>query len=160
MKPQVGTEFCMHAHVGFLARGQIHMEFPDGCVLDFQRSAGALHRAGPRRMSSSATSRPWSLNLISAARPSASWACPRSTRTATEFSFDTSSARLVVGRPACANCAHWLYSGFPTPRSCRELAVVQVEDNHFVGSHLQPRRRHKQCLLRANVPKPSQQSVH
>ena len=36
MKPQVGTDFCMHAHVGFLARGQVHMEFPDGCVLEFR----------------------------------------------------------------------------------------------------------------------------
>jgi hypothetical protein len=35
MKPKVGTDFCMHAHVGFLARGRIHMEFPDGCVLEF-----------------------------------------------------------------------------------------------------------------------------
>ena len=36
MKPQVGTDYCMHAHVGFLARGTIHMEFPDGCILDFK----------------------------------------------------------------------------------------------------------------------------
>jgi len=36
MKPQVGTDLCMHAHVGFLARGRIHMEFPDGCILDFR----------------------------------------------------------------------------------------------------------------------------
>jgi len=36
MKPQVGTDFCMHAHVGFLARGAIHMEFPDGCILDYK----------------------------------------------------------------------------------------------------------------------------
>jgi len=36
MKPQVGTDLCMHAHVGFLARGQVHMEFPDGCVLEFR----------------------------------------------------------------------------------------------------------------------------
>ena len=35
MKPLVGTDRCMHAHVGFLARGQIHMEFADGCVLEF-----------------------------------------------------------------------------------------------------------------------------
>jgi hypothetical protein len=35
IKPHVGTETCMHAHVGFLARGQIHMEFPDGCTLDY-----------------------------------------------------------------------------------------------------------------------------
>jgi hypothetical protein len=36
MKPLVGTDRCMHAHVGFLARGQIHMEFADGCVLEFR----------------------------------------------------------------------------------------------------------------------------
>lgn len=35
IKPHVGTETCMHAHIGFLARGRIHMEFPDGCVLDY-----------------------------------------------------------------------------------------------------------------------------
>jgi hypothetical protein len=35
IKPIVGTDYCMHAHVGFLARGRIHMEFPDGCVLEF-----------------------------------------------------------------------------------------------------------------------------
>ena len=33
MKPIVGTDRCMHAHVGFLARGQIHMEFADGWVV-------------------------------------------------------------------------------------------------------------------------------
>jgi hypothetical protein len=36
MKPVTGTEYCMHAHVGFLAQGQIHMEFADGCVLEFK----------------------------------------------------------------------------------------------------------------------------
>jgi hypothetical protein len=35
MKPIVGTDYCMHAHVGFLARGQIHIEYPDGCKLEF-----------------------------------------------------------------------------------------------------------------------------
>lgn len=35
IKPHVGTETCMHAHVGFLVHGRIHMEFPDGCTLDF-----------------------------------------------------------------------------------------------------------------------------
>lgn len=34
MKPVVGTEFCMHAHVGFLTHGRIHIEYPDGCVLE------------------------------------------------------------------------------------------------------------------------------
>ena len=35
MKPMVGTDYCMHAHVGFLAQGQIHIEYPDGCKLEF-----------------------------------------------------------------------------------------------------------------------------
>ena len=35
IKPHVGTETCMHAHVGFLAKGRIHMTFPDGCTLDY-----------------------------------------------------------------------------------------------------------------------------
>jgi len=34
MKPIVGTEYCMHAHVGFLAQGEIHIEYPDGCVVE------------------------------------------------------------------------------------------------------------------------------
>ena len=35
MKPIVGTDLCMHAHVGFLAKGQIHIQYADGCVLEF-----------------------------------------------------------------------------------------------------------------------------
>ena len=35
IKPHVGTDACMHAHLGFLARGHITMEFPDGCKLDY-----------------------------------------------------------------------------------------------------------------------------
>jgi len=34
MKPVTGTELCMHAHVGFLARGEIHIEYADGCVVE------------------------------------------------------------------------------------------------------------------------------
>jgi len=36
MKPIVGTDRCMHAHVGFLARGEIHIEYPDGCVVEYR----------------------------------------------------------------------------------------------------------------------------
>jgi hypothetical protein len=36
MKPVVGTELCMHAHVGFLARGEIHVEYADGCVVEYK----------------------------------------------------------------------------------------------------------------------------
>ena len=36
VKPIVGTELCTHAHVGFLARGQIHVEYADGCIREFK----------------------------------------------------------------------------------------------------------------------------
>lgn len=36
MKPIVGTELCMHAHVGFLANGEIHIEYADGCVAEYK----------------------------------------------------------------------------------------------------------------------------
>jgi hypothetical protein len=36
MKPIVGTDLCMHAHVGFLTQGEIHIEYPDGCVVEFK----------------------------------------------------------------------------------------------------------------------------
>ena len=35
MKPIVGTDLCRHAHVGFLARGQIHIQYGDGCIVEF-----------------------------------------------------------------------------------------------------------------------------
>ncbi len=34
MKPVVGTDLCMHAHVGFLARGRFHVEYADGCKVE------------------------------------------------------------------------------------------------------------------------------
>ncbi len=33
MKPVTGTELCMHAHVGFLVKGEIHIEYADGCIV-------------------------------------------------------------------------------------------------------------------------------
>jgi hypothetical protein len=35
MKPIVGTDLCMHAHVGFLARGHVQIRYADGCTVDF-----------------------------------------------------------------------------------------------------------------------------
>jgi hypothetical protein len=35
IKPVVGSELCMHGHVGFLARGQIQIQYADGCTLEF-----------------------------------------------------------------------------------------------------------------------------
>ncbi len=35
MKPVVGTELCMHAHAGFLARGRLKIQYADGCTLEY-----------------------------------------------------------------------------------------------------------------------------
>lgn len=35
IKPMVGTAWCMHAHVGFLAHGRIHIRYEDGCTVEF-----------------------------------------------------------------------------------------------------------------------------
>jgi hypothetical protein len=34
LKPHVGTDLCMHAHVGFLAEGHMRIEYADGCEID------------------------------------------------------------------------------------------------------------------------------
>jgi hypothetical protein len=39
MKPHVGTEWCLHAHVGFLAQGRIEGEYQDGCTFSFAAPA-------------------------------------------------------------------------------------------------------------------------
>ena len=35
-KPHVGTDYCMHAHVGFLVQGRIDVVYADGCVEVFE----------------------------------------------------------------------------------------------------------------------------
>jgi hypothetical protein len=35
MKPIVGGDHCMHAHVGFLARGHIKGRYADGCAFEY-----------------------------------------------------------------------------------------------------------------------------
>jgi hypothetical protein len=39
MKSVTGTDACMHGHVGFLAKGQIHVEYADGCKLELAAPA-------------------------------------------------------------------------------------------------------------------------
>ena len=36
MKPVTGTDRCMFAHVGFLLQGQVHVDYPDGCTVEFR----------------------------------------------------------------------------------------------------------------------------
>ncbi len=35
VKPLVESDYCMHAHVGFLARGHIEGRYADGCAFDY-----------------------------------------------------------------------------------------------------------------------------
>jgi hypothetical protein len=35
MKPVSRTDHCMHAHIGFLARGHIQGEYHDGCTFEY-----------------------------------------------------------------------------------------------------------------------------
>ena len=50
MKPSVGTDLCMHAHVGFLASGEIHIEYADGCVIEHKAPQIVVNRTGTRRL--------------------------------------------------------------------------------------------------------------
>ena len=34
MKAIIGTDFCQHAHVGFLVHGQIHIQYAEACTLE------------------------------------------------------------------------------------------------------------------------------
>jgi XTP/dITP diphosphohydrolase len=36
MSTLLGSKYCMHAHVGFMVRGQINVRFEDGCVEEFK----------------------------------------------------------------------------------------------------------------------------
>jgi len=46
MKPEVGTTLCMHAHVGFLARGHVRGEYADGCAFEFVAPRGLVIEPG------------------------------------------------------------------------------------------------------------------
>ena len=46
IKPIIGGDYCMHAHVGFLARGHLRGEYADGCGFDYSAPAGVLIEPG------------------------------------------------------------------------------------------------------------------
>lgn len=46
VKPAVGTDLCMHAHVGFLVRGRMQGEYADGCTFDLTAPAPVVVEAG------------------------------------------------------------------------------------------------------------------
>jgi hypothetical protein len=36
LSPVMGQQLCTHAHVGFMAKGQINVRFKDGCVIEYK----------------------------------------------------------------------------------------------------------------------------
>ena len=46
MKPNVGTDLCMHAHVGFIVRGKVGVRYSDGCVKEFTAPAAVSIEPG------------------------------------------------------------------------------------------------------------------
>jgi hypothetical protein len=46
LKPVVGTELCMHAHVGLLLAGRMQGEYADGCTFDFVAPAAVVVEPG------------------------------------------------------------------------------------------------------------------
>ena len=46
LKPAVGTELCMHAHVGLLLSGRMQGEYADGCTFDFVAPAAVVVEPG------------------------------------------------------------------------------------------------------------------
>ncbi|HEY0873639.1 MAG TPA: hypothetical protein VGD94_09215 [Vicinamibacterales bacterium] len=46
MKPTVGTDRCMHTHVGFIIEGAIGVEFADGCRRTFTAPEAVSIEAG------------------------------------------------------------------------------------------------------------------
>jgi hypothetical protein len=46
MAPVVGSERCMHAHVGFLVQGSIAVEYDDGCRVEYTAPAPIVVEPG------------------------------------------------------------------------------------------------------------------
>jgi hypothetical protein len=46
MKPVVKTDYCMHTHMGFLARGHIQGVYADGCTYEVKAPQFAVVEAG------------------------------------------------------------------------------------------------------------------
>lgn len=46
MKPTVGTDRCMHTHVGFIVQGTIEVEYADGCRRRFTAPEAVAIEAG------------------------------------------------------------------------------------------------------------------
>ena len=46
MKSTVGTELCMHAHVGFIVQGAIEIRYADGCTRRFSAPEAVVIEPG------------------------------------------------------------------------------------------------------------------
>jgi hypothetical protein len=95
IKAIVGTELCMHAQIGFLARGHVLIQYGDGCTVEFVPPAVVAIEprhdgwvVGERR-------RCW-LSSTSSEVPLAGSACLRLTSTSGGFAKRGSPARAPV----------------------------------------------------------------
>jgi len=46
MRPVIGTDLCMHGHVGFLTAGRVKGQYRDGCAFDFAAPAVVVVEPG------------------------------------------------------------------------------------------------------------------
>jgi hypothetical protein len=46
MKQSVGTDLCMHAHVGFIVKGGVGVKYADGCTKEFKAPSPVLIEPG------------------------------------------------------------------------------------------------------------------
>ncbi|HJR60878.1 MAG TPA: hypothetical protein VJ813_15820 [Vicinamibacterales bacterium] len=46
MKAAVGTDFCTHAHIGFIVRGDIEIQYADGCRVRFSAPQAVVIEPG------------------------------------------------------------------------------------------------------------------
>ena len=46
MRERVGTNLCMHTHVGFIVAGTIEVEYADGCRVQFKAPQAVIIEAG------------------------------------------------------------------------------------------------------------------
>jgi hypothetical protein len=46
MQPVSGTDYCTHAHVGFMVAGAIEIQYADGCRVEFRAPAAVVIEPG------------------------------------------------------------------------------------------------------------------
>ena len=110
IKPIVGTDFCMHAHVGFLAHGQIHIEFPDGCRMEFTAPQAVVIEPGHD-----------------------GWVVGNEPAVLIEFDFEGKTAHM------CGMPDRHAHDGSMAQKLATSQGSFKVQGDHWVHSHGAPR---------------------